>query len=106
MERLTTIKDEKVLCNDNNPCSYICENGCVHLNKMFKKLAHYENTGLEPQQVFEIDRLYRKKCEELDRLQGFALVAENNKLRKQNASLEIKVKKLEEELKKAKESNT
>jgi hypothetical protein len=31
----------------------------------FEKLAHYEETGLEPEQIYEMDLMYRKKCEEL-----------------------------------------
>lgn len=32
------------------------------------KLRDYENTGLEPEQLYEMDRMYTKKCEELNRL--------------------------------------
>ena len=63
------------------------------------RFAAYEDTGLTPEQVVEIDRLYREKCEELARLEGFALVSENDRLRRRNAALEIQVKKLEAELK-------
>lgn len=37
---------------------------CV-INECFKRLAEYEKTGLTPQQMMEIDKLYQEKCEEL-----------------------------------------
>lgn len=33
-----------------------------------EKLARYEDTGLTPEQICEIDRLYQEKCAELGRL--------------------------------------
>ena len=84
-------------------CSKKC-NECTVEDSIVKKLGQYEDTGLTPEQVVEMDRLYREKCEELARLEGFALVAENDRLRRRNAELEIQVKKLQEELK-AKENS-
>ncbi len=43
-----------------------CE-GCP-VQKCFDKLAKYENTGLEPNQIKEIDKLYLEKCEEVNAL--------------------------------------
>ena len=63
-----------------------------------QRLGEYEDTELTPEQIVELDRLYREKCEELDRRSGFALVLENDRLRRRNASLEIQIKKLKEQL--------
>ena len=61
--------------------TYYSENGCwgiegVDLTKLndskvygaLFKLHKYEKTGLEPEQVIEMDELYREKCEEVNRL--------------------------------------
>lgn len=34
---------------------------------LFEKLAQYEDTGLAPEQIQEIDRLYKEKCRELEK---------------------------------------
>lgn len=42
-----------------------------------KKLLEYEKTGLEPEQIFKMDRLYREMCEALARYEkGFEKVNE------------------------------
>ncbi len=46
-------KDKAGICSD-----------CV-INECFKRLAEYEKTGLTPQQIVEIDKLYQEKCEEI-----------------------------------------
>ena len=38
--------------------------GCA-ISKCFNMLGAYENTGLTPQQITEIDHLYKEKCKEL-----------------------------------------
>ena len=38
------------------------------LTKILDELADYEDTGLTPQQLKEIDKLYLEKCEEVNRL--------------------------------------
>lgn len=38
---------------------------CDHLNAVCEKLAAYEETGLTPEQILEIDKLYSEKCREL-----------------------------------------
>lgn len=38
---------------------------CDHLNAACEKLAAYEETGLTPEQIREIDKLYSEKCREL-----------------------------------------
>lgn len=37
-------------------------------DELIERLAAYENTGLEPEQIYEIDEMYREKCEELWRI--------------------------------------
>ena len=59
-------------------------------------LAAYEDTELTPDQIVEMDRLYREKCEEVEKMKGFLLVTENSKLKRENAALEIQIKKLKE----------
>lgn len=36
-----------------------------------RKCKAYEDTNLTPEQIVEIDKLYRKKCEELERLKKY-----------------------------------
>lgn len=42
--------------------------GCA-IDKCFNRLGAYEDTGLTPEQVKEMDRLYKAKCEELEEAQ-------------------------------------
>lgn len=42
-------------------------NGCVIL-ACFDKLGRYEDTGLAPEQIREMDRLYKEKCKELAKM--------------------------------------
>jgi|GEM_PF-3361578 len=37
-------------------------------NKAVEKLAEYEDTGLNPEQIMEMDKLYLEKCEEVNKL--------------------------------------
>lgn len=39
------------------------------VRKRLEKLRPYEDTGLTPEQIREIDRLYTEKCREVDELQ-------------------------------------
>jgi hypothetical protein len=43
-----------------------CET-CDFGEKICQKLGQYEDTGLTPEQIREMDRLYKEKCEELSR---------------------------------------
>jgi hypothetical protein len=45
----------------------ILDDAYVKMKEAFEKLAKYEETGLEPEQIYEMDRLYREKCKELAR---------------------------------------
>lgn len=37
-------------------------------NEIYDRLSEYEATGLEPEQIIEIDKLYLKKCEGVNKL--------------------------------------
>lgn len=82
MERLTIQYDgewvPKELCTIDregeadscNGCGEQCEAagevcGACAIQKCFDRLAEYENTGITPDQIQEIDRLYAEKCREL-----------------------------------------
>ncbi len=65
-------RDGKV--DDCDTCSDHCmtkDGACTDcaINECFKRLAEYEETGLTPQQMVEIDRLYQEKCEEVARFE-------------------------------------
>jgi len=36
------------------------------LSEAAEKLARYENSGLDPEKIYEMDRLYTEKCAELN----------------------------------------
>lgn len=69
MERLT--KTDKVgtylvKCREN-PCENLkgkC-GSCAYMQQAIERLAEYESLELTPEQIKEIDKLYREKCEEL-----------------------------------------
>lgn len=44
------------------------EDDCEFLDQVCDKLASYEDTGLTPDQIIQMDKLYQQKCEELARL--------------------------------------
>lgn len=54
--------------DDCETCDVICEEfidtGCVEcpIQKAFSRLAEYEDLGLTPEQVKELDRRYTEKC--------------------------------------------
>lgn len=43
-----------------------------------KRLGEYEDTELTPEQIVEIDRLYREKCEEVEKLKEQLNAKEKN----------------------------
>lgn len=49
-------------CHDEGGCT----NGCI-VPKVYCRLAKYEDIGLTPEQIREVDKLYTEKCEELAR---------------------------------------
>ena len=62
------------MVDDCDSCSEYCEaieNNCHQcaINEVFKRLTEYEKTGLDPQQIVEMDKLYHEKCEELARFE-------------------------------------
>ena len=42
----------------------------IDFQKGIDRLADYENTGLMPEQIIEMDRLYTEKCREVAMLSG------------------------------------
>lgn len=56
--------------DDCDGCSEHCKNmagicsDCA-ISECFNRLAEYEKTGLTPQQIVEIDKLYQEKCKEV-----------------------------------------
>lgn len=74
MERLTSYKNEcksEMICRyeecftDEEHCPHLNEENCPCLQEILKKLAEYEDTGLAPEQIREMDKLYAEKCKEL-----------------------------------------
>ncbi len=58
---------------DADSCKECCENeaGDCHdcaIQRCFKMLHEYEDTGLTPEQIREIDKLYAEKCKEVAEL--------------------------------------
>lgn len=41
-----------------------------HMAAATEKLARYENSGLDPEKIYEMDRLYTEKCAELSRMKA------------------------------------
>lgn len=67
MERLTTKLQTALIkgcdCQEEPNCY---ENfSCDEIDIAIEKLRDYENTGLTPGQIYEMDKLYREKCEEV-----------------------------------------
>lgn len=71
MERLTQIDNQGNWRINGLPWSKTYEGKVITKNtreKMygaFYKLLHYEDTGLDPEQIRELDELYAEKCKEL-----------------------------------------
>lgn len=57
--------------DDIDGCSDYCEDGCngecsiCAIQECFNKLAEYEDIGLTPEQLIEVDKLYAELCKEL-----------------------------------------
>ena len=80
MERLTIKYDKffvpKKTCtidrlgeaDDCDACLDVCGDDCGNcpIQECFEKLAEYEDTGLAPEQIKEIDELYSEKCKLVD----------------------------------------
>lgn len=71
MQRLTKDNGELVKCTGKT-CAFVCDrvtfcSECP-IGQAFNKLAEYERTGLTPEQIREVDRLYLEKCQEVNRL--------------------------------------
>ena len=71
MNRLTA-RDERTgnayFPNCFEGCDGVCGE-CDHDTDFCERLAAYEDTGLTPDQIIQMDKLYQEKCEELAKLQ-------------------------------------
>lgn len=74
MERLTSYKNvckREMICRHEDCdtceeyCPYMNEDNCTCMQEVLEKLAAYEDIGLTPEQLKEVDRLYAEKCKEL-----------------------------------------
>lgn len=74
MKRLTSYKNEykrELICRydecstEEEHCPYLNEDNCHCLQDVLRRLAEYEDIGLLPEQIKEVDRLYAEKCKEL-----------------------------------------
>lgn len=59
------------LCEDGNCTNHkCCGINCELIDTdVCESLADYEETGLTPENIRQMDKLYREKCDELDKLQ-------------------------------------
>ncbi|MBE5928481.1 MAG: hypothetical protein E7267_03790 [Lachnospiraceae bacterium] len=73
-------------CFKENTCAGNGRNDkCNHCSfdyRICDKLAAYEDIGLEPEQIIEMDRLYFEKCREVNKLK--------NKLRRRESKMPIR----------------
>lgn len=70
MNRLTTVEEYPHGAEGKNVAKltgYWCR-GVFEATACVEKLARYENTGLEPEELQELDRLYLEKCQEVTEL--------------------------------------
>ena len=76
MEKLVGASTNEIFCRyeDCDTCEEYCpavnlnSGNCECLEEIVMKLAAYQEIGLEPEQLKEIDKLYLEKCQELNRL--------------------------------------
>lgn len=70
MDRLTE-RDERTgnayFPNCLEGCDGVCGK-CGHETDFCERLAAYEDTGLTPERIIQMDKLYQEKCEELAKL--------------------------------------
>ena len=59
--------DEKS-CKVNGTCPEVSE--CGFIKQVLSKLADYENTEINPEQIVEMDKFYLAKCEEANQLRA------------------------------------
>lgn len=78
MERLINRKNEReidMICRheecdtDVEHCPNFDEYNCPCLQDVLERIEKYEDIGLLPEQIKEIDKLYTEKCEELAKIQ-------------------------------------
>lgn len=74
MNRLTQRDSQGNWCLKGMPCKCLRWGGVITMviqNNLYEalcKLKDYEDTGLSPNQIEEIDKLYREKCKEVAEL--------------------------------------
>ena len=74
MER-TTVNNmgcNQIIDCENETCKETCEkHDCEScpISKAIDKLAAYEDTGITPEQIYDLDRMYQEKCEEVASLE-------------------------------------
>lgn len=69
MERFTTrstlVSVKGIPWEDLSTGAKITRETHVKLYRVLERLQEYENTGLTPEQIIEMDKLYAEKCREL-----------------------------------------
>lgn len=62
---------ELIMCleHNNNELNERLDQQAINFEKLSAELAEYKSTGLTPDQMVEMDRLYAEKCKELAELQ-------------------------------------
>lgn len=79
MERLTSYKNEcdrEMICRyeecdvSEEYCPHLQEDNCICLQDVISRLAAYEDLGVTPEQIREMDKAYLEKCEEVKRLRA------------------------------------
>ncbi|MCM1039831.1 MAG: hypothetical protein NC434_10955 [Ruminococcus sp.] len=79
--------DEHGKVNDMESCKDYCKriktecDECV-IQKCFDQLAAYQDIGLTPEQILEVDRLYAEKCKEVAELKKSVFTAMEMRNRK------------------------
>ena len=65
--------------DDCDSCDSVCESDCENcaVQECFTRLGEYEETGLMPEQIREIDHLYTEKCREVEEMQELKKVLDN-----------------------------
>lgn len=66
MERLTfKVHDGGIFVKESDIKTFDVEDEIIHTGNAIRTLATYEDTGLTPEQIIEMDKLYAEKCREL-----------------------------------------
>lgn len=68
MDRLT---EENPLWIEDELWTSAREPSCEEIDELYQRLKAYEDIGLTPEQLLEVDRLYSEKCREVAELKRF-----------------------------------